>query len=154
MNYFFDAIKTKWQFWITIYSIIAIVLYIIMKIINVPYINVPLILIIIIGGLPLFIQISIKLVQGDLGADTLAALSLITGVILHEYLAACLIILMLASGQTLEVYARRKASSVLQALISRMPSKVHIRKNEQITDIPLSETQIGDEIIIYPHETC
>ncbi|HDS3848045.1 heavy metal translocating P-type ATPase [Legionella pneumophila] len=154
MNYFFDAIKTKWQFWITIYSIIAIVLYIIMKIINVPYINVPLILTIIIGGLPLFIQISIKLVQGDLGADTLAALSLITGVILHEYLAACLIILMLASGQTLEVYARRKASSVLQALISRMPSKVHIRKNEQITDIPLSETQIGDEIIIYPHETC
>lgn len=150
----YSYLKTKWQPAIAFGSLVAILFYLIMMIGGFPYYNSLLILIIIIGGVPLLFQIVIKLAKRDLGADSLAALALVTGFILHEYLAACLIILMLASGQTLEYYARTKASSTLQALISRMPSKVHIRIHEHIKDISLSETQIGDEVIIYPHETC
>ena len=90
----------------------------------------------------------------NIGADSLAAIALITGVILHEYLAATLIILMLASGQTLERYAMRKASSVLLALVARMPSIAHQKINNNIKDIPLLSINIDDEIVIYPHETC
>lgn len=92
--------------------------------------------------------------RGNFGADSLAAIALVTGVILHQYLAASLIILMLASGQTLERYARHKASSVLLALVQRMPTIAHRRINNQIEDIPLNDIHINDEIIIYPHETC
>ena len=116
--------------------------------------NIPLLFIIVIGGLPLFLQIIFKLLKGNIGADLLAAIALVSGVILHEYLAVTLIILMLASGQTLEYYAMRKASSVLLALVKRMPSIAHKRVSNHIEDIPLSNINIDDEIVIYPNETC
>ncbi len=95
-----------------------------------------------------------KLLKKDLGADLLAALALFTGIWLGEYLAAILIVLMLASGQALEAYAMRKASSVLLALANRMPATAHRRKGSQIEDVPLADIAIGDEIVIYPHEAA
>ncbi|STX37441.1 cation transport ATPase [Legionella feeleii] len=116
--------------------------------------EIPLLFIILLGGIPLFLQILFKLFQGNLGADSLAAIALVTSVILHEYLAATFIILMLASGQTLETYARRKAASALLALVERMPSIAHRQTNSHLEDIPLSSIHIDDKIVIFPHETC
>jgi heavy metal translocating P-type ATPase len=95
-----------------------------------------------------------KLLKKDLGADVLAAIALITSIWLGEYLAAALIILMLASGQALEAYAMRKASSVLLALANRMTATAHRRKFSQIGDVALADIAIGDEIVIYPHEAA
>lgn len=61
---------------------------------------------------------------------------------------------MLASGQTLEYYAMRKASSVLRSLVARMPSIAHRKINSHIEDIPLLDIKVDDLIVIYPHETC
>lgn len=81
-------------------------------------------------------------------------MALITGVVLQQYLAASLIILMLASGQTLERYARHKASSVLLALVKRMPTIAHRKIKDGIEDISLDGIQINDDMVVYPHETC
>lgn len=109
---------------------------------------------IIVCGIPLLFQITIRLCKGDFGADLLALISIITAVILKEYLAASLIILMLASGQTLESYAMRKASSVLLALANRMPSIAHRKYQKKIADIAIQDIRIKDVIVIYPHEIC
>ena len=154
MQRFFITLESKWQSYIALLSIICICIYLVMYVSNIPLFNIPLLFIIVIGGIPLFLQIIIKLFNRNIGADSLAAIALITGVILHEYLAATLIILMLASGQTLERYAMRKASSVLLALVARMPSIAHKKMNNKIKDIPLLSINIDDEIVIYPHETC
>lgn len=130
MQRFFIALESKWQLYIALFSIIFICIHLVMYASHIPLFNIPLLLIIVIGGIPLFLQIIIKLFNRNIGADSLAAIALITGVILQEYLAATLIILMLASGQALEHYAMRKASSVLLALVARMPSIAH-KKNEQ-----------------------
>lgn len=114
----------------------------------------PLLIALILGGIPSIIKILLKLLKADFGADALAAIALITAFILNEYLAGVIIILMLASGQTLETYAMRKASSVLLALVDRMPTFVHRRTNNDIHDIPLADVRIDDEIVVYPHETC
>lgn len=147
-------LKTKWQLFIALLSLIAMVAYLILIAVNTDFANAPLLFLIVVGGIPLFLQIILKLLKGNLGADSLAAIALITGVILQEYLAASLIILMLASGQTLERYALRKASSVLLALIKRMPTIAHRRSNSQIEDISLIDIHINDQIVIYPHEAC
>ncbi len=144
----------RWQSYIAFLSLLAIVIHIFMLLLHIPWPDIPLMILIVIGGIPLFLQILFKLFKGNLGADSLAAISLITGIILHQYLAVALIILMLASGQTLEYYARRKASSVLLALASRMPSIVHRKVNTHIEDTPLQNIHIEDELVIYPHETC
>lgn len=150
----FIALESKWQSYIALLSIIFICIYIVMYVSNISLFNMPLLLIIVIGGIPLLLQIIIKLFNRNIGADSLAAIALITGVILHEYLAATLIILMLASGQTLERYAMHKASSVLLALVARMPSIAHQKINNKIKDIPLLSIKMDDAIVIYPHETC
>lgn len=116
--------------------------------------NIPLLLAIVIGGVPLVIQLIYKVLHGDFGTDMLAALSFITGVWLGQYLAAMLIILMLSGGQVLEGYAMRKASSTLLALAKRMPFSAHRKKGDAIEEVSLADIAIGDEIVIYPYETA
>ena len=116
--------------------------------------DIPLLIVIIICGIPLLLQILLKFLRRDFGADFLAGIAIITGAYLGEYLAATIVMLMLASGQILESYALRKASSVLLALVERMPSETHRKVGEHIEDIAVNKIQIGDYIVIYPHETC
>lgn len=142
------------QLIIALISLAAIAVSIIFRFSSIASPDLPLLVAVIIGGIPSLFYILIKLFKGDLGADLIAAIALITAVILQQYLAAVLIILMLSSGQTLEAYAMRKASSVLLALAERMPAQAHCRVKGEIKDIPLLAIQIGNEIIIYPHETC
>jgi len=142
----------KWEIWVSLASLVAIALH--FAIINTVYSNSPLQAMIIIGGLPLLIQIAAKLLKGDFGADLMAIIALITAGILGEYLAGVLIIIMLSGGQALEFYAMRKASSVLSALADRMPSTAHRKAGDSLEDIALDAIRIGDEIVIYPHETA
>ena len=107
-----------------------------------------------VGGVPLSAQIFRRILRGDWGADVLAALALITAVIMHETYAAALLVLMLAGGQTLEAMAARKASTVLAALAARMPSIAHRKTEAGVVDIPLAEIQLGDTVLAYPHEIC
>ena len=147
-------IKFRWQLVVTGISLLAIAFSILFQVKPILSPELPLLIVIVVGGIPSVIEILLKLFKGDLGADLLAAIALITAVILNEYLAAVFIILMISSGQALEAYAMRKASSVLLALAKRMPSMVHQKIDNRIEDIPLVHVQIGDNIVIYPHETC
>ncbi len=114
----------------------------------------PLLVVLVVGGVPLLYQLSVKLVNGDFGADLLAGISIITAVLLHEYLAGSLVVLMLSGGAALEHYAVRKASSVLEALSKRMPSVAHRKSGDALTDITTEQVTIGDTLLILPHEIC
>lgn len=115
--------------------------------------DIPLLMIIAIGGVPLALQILWKIIHGNWGADLLAVLALVAGAGLGQYLAAVLIIIMLAGGQALEYYAMRRASSVLLALAERVPSIAHRRRGEILEEIAVSDIAVGDAIVILPHET-
>jgi cation transport ATPase len=87
--------------------------------------QVPLIVVLIIGGVPLLVTLTQKLFAREFGSDHLAGISIITSAILGEYLVAAIVILMLSGGTALEVFASRRASSVLDALAKRMPQVAH-----------------------------
>ena len=110
--------------------------------------------VLILGGIPLVYQLCVKLFHGDFGADLLAGMSIVTAVLLNENLAGCLVILMLSGGAALEHYAIRKASSVLEALANRMPSIAHRKSADTIHDITTEQVNIGDTLLILPHELC
>lgn len=107
-----------------------------------------------VGGGPLVAELSIRLVQGQFGSDLLAGISIVTSVLLGEYLAGALVVLMLSGGEALESYAVRKASSVLDALARRMPSIAHRQHPSGIIDIPIQEIQVDDIMVVLPHEIC
>src|SRR5208282_3560532 len=97
----------------------------------------PLIAALVLGGVPLVLELLGKLLQGEFGSDLLAGISIVTAVVLGEYLAGTLVVLMLSGGQALEGYAVRRASSVLEALARRMPSIAHRKQGEDLEEIAL-----------------
>ncbi|MDD4932840.1 MAG: heavy metal translocating P-type ATPase [Methylacidiphilaceae bacterium] len=116
--------------------------------------NAPLLLALGIGGLPLLYELGRKALRREFGSDLLAGLSILTSLLLGEYLAGAIIVLMLSGGGVLESLAMGQASSVLRALARRMPSTVHRKGPSGLEDIPLSAVRIGDLLAVYPHETC
>ncbi len=114
----------------------------------------PLLAVLALGGFPLVYQLIVKLFRGNFGADLLAGLSIVTAVLLDEYLAGSLVVLMLSGGAALEHYAVRKASSVLEALAKRMPSVAHRKSGDELIDITTEQVNIGDTLLILPHEIC
>lgn len=114
----------------------------------------PLIIVLIFGGTPLIYQLIVKMLKRDFGADLLAGLSIVIAVMLDELLAGSLVVLMLSGGAALESYALRKASSVLEALADRMPSTAHRKSGDTLSDITTEQINIGDILLILPHEIC
>jgi len=114
----------------------------------------PLLATLALGGIPLLYELFKKLLKQEFGSDLLGGISIITSVLLGEYLAGSIIVLMLAGGEALESYALRSASSVLAALANRMPSIAHRKEDGQITDVALADIVVGDTVVIYPHDIC
>ncbi len=65
----------------------------------------PLLATLVLGGLPLLYELLKKLFRREFGSDLLGGISIITSVLLGEYLAGSIIVLMLAGGESLESYA-------------------------------------------------
>ncbi len=116
--------------------------------------QIPLLVTLILGGLPLLYDLLRKILKREFGSDLLGGISIITSIILGEYLAGSIIVLMLAGGEALESYALRSASSVLAALAKRMPSTAHRKQATEINDVALQEVVVDDTLVIYPHDIC
>jgi heavy metal translocating P-type ATPase len=116
--------------------------------------DIPLLAALALGGVPLLLGLLAKVLRREFGADLLAGISIVTSVLLGEYLAGTLVVLMLSGGEALEGYAVRAASSVLEALSRRLPAVAHRRKDGQLVDVPLPEVIVGDTLAVFPHETC
>ena len=116
--------------------------------------RIPLLATLVLGGLPLLYELLRKLIRRKFGADLLGGIAIITSVLLGEYLAGAIIVLMLSGGEALESYALRSASSVLAALAKRMPSIAHRKNGSEILDVALAAIAVGDTLVIYPHEIC
>jgi heavy metal translocating P-type ATPase len=114
----------------------------------------PLLAALVVGGIPLLVDLWRRLLARQFGSDVLAGLAIVTAAILGQYVVAVLVILMLSGGQTLEYYATRRASAVLDALARRNPSVAHRRCGQELLDVPLGDVVVGDALVILPHEIC
>lgn len=143
--------------YIAILAIIGITIHLILRFL-IPefqaYSLYPLYITLAIGGSLLILELARKLINFQFGSDLLAGISIITAILLEEYLAGSLVVLMLAGGQTIENYAIRTASRMLEVLAKRAPTIAHRKKGELIEDISVEEIVIGDTILIFPHELC
>jgi heavy metal translocating P-type ATPase len=106
------------------------------------------------AGIPLIVDLIRSMIAGRFGSDMLAGISIVTSVVLGEYLAGSVIVLMLSGGAALEQYATRRASAVLGALAKRMPRVAHRQGAGKVEDIELDAVRLGDALVVFPHEVC
>ena len=141
---------------IAIFTALAIVAHLLLRYVwRIGHFDVlPLYLALLIGGIPLLIGLVRQAFKLEFGSDWLAGISIVTATLLHEYLVACIVVLMLSGGTALEQYATRRASSALRALAKRMPTRAHRVTAEGSTLINVQDIVPGDALAIYPHEIC
>jgi len=102
----------------------AIVVHLVLRFSNIEsqhWINAPLYVAMVLGGIPLVFDLLTKWVRGEFGSDLLAGISIVTAAILGEYLAGTLVVLMLSGGEALEGYAVQSASSLPRATCRPLP---------------------------------
>ena len=137
------------------FSVAAILLYLILRFgLHTRGAEIPLLATLALGGTPLVYELLRKLFRREFGSDLLAGISIVTSVLVGEYLAGSIVVLMLAGGEALETYALRSASSVLRALAKRMPSLAHRKQGSEIVDAALDTIAIGETLVVYPHDIC
>lgn len=100
------------------------------------------------SALPLAKGMVDDLRDGKYGIDILALTAIISGVLLHEYWAAVIIVLMLTGGEALEDYAENRAKKELTALMDNAPKKAHLLKNGKESDVTVAKINIGDMLLV------
>jgi heavy metal translocating P-type ATPase len=142
---------------IAIFAVLAITIHLILRFAihsSDAVANFPLFATFVFGGIPLVAELLHKLWKLEFGSDLLAGISIVTSLLLGEYLAGAIVVLMLSGGEALESYALRSASSALAALAKRMPSIAHKVVGSRMEDVALEDVAVGDILSIYPHDIC
>ncbi|TFB47398.1 heavy metal translocating P-type ATPase [Cryobacterium tagatosivorans] len=95
-----------------------------------------------------------QLRRGSFGIDFLAITAIVATVLVGEYLATLIIVLMLSGGAALEDYAVNRAKRELNALLKRAPQVAHRVRDGQaeVEDVPAGEVRVGDLILVRPAE--
>ncbi|MBE3559483.1 MAG: heavy metal translocating P-type ATPase [Ktedonobacteraceae bacterium] len=104
------------------------------------------------GGVLLLWQTTYRLFHREFGVDVIAVLAILGSLLMGEYLAGAIVVLMLSGGEALEAFALRRAHSSLTALAERIPRHAHLLQNGQIVDVPAETIQAGMIVVIKPGE--
>ena len=103
-----------------------------------------------VGGGPVVYQTFREILHKHFASDIVAMMAIIASIILNDAFPGVIIVLMQSGGKALEDYAYRRASSSLDALLSRAPRIAHRKMNHVLEEIPVSNIQINDILMIRP----
>lgn len=90
--------------------------------------------------------------DGKYGVDILAATAIAASLLLNEYWAGMIIVLMLTGGQALEDYAERRAKRELTALLEQKPVKARVLRGKKTVEVKASSVVVGDKVVVLPGE--
>ncbi|MGV8885637.1 MAG: heavy metal translocating P-type ATPase [Microbacteriaceae bacterium] len=97
------------------------------------------------------------IVRGHWGLDILAVTAIVATVLVGEYVAAVLVVLMLTGGEALESFANHRAQRELDALLNRAPKLAHRIVTDEgqattIEEITIDQVHPGDVLLVRPSE--
>lgn len=91
--------------------------------------------------------------SGRYGVDILAITAIVATLLVGEYWASLLVLIMLTGGESLEDYASRQAGKELRLLLDNSPQTAHkLTKEGQLQDLAVEDVEIGDILVVKPME--
>lgn len=90
--------------------------------------------------------------SGKFGVDLLAITAVVATVVVGEYWAALIVLLMLTGGDALEDYAAHKANSELRDLLANTPTMAHRQEGGKLVDVAADAVKVGDTVVVRPGE--
>ncbi|MEG3616401.1 heavy metal translocating P-type ATPase [Isoptericola haloaureus] len=93
------------------------------------------------------------LIAGHWGVDLLALTAIVATVVVGEYVASLVVVLMLTGGQALEDFAGHRARQELRALLERAPTRAHrLDPGGGVVDVDVADVRPGDLLLVRPAE--
>ncbi|MFC6295339.1 heavy metal translocating P-type ATPase [Lactiplantibacillus daoliensis] len=103
-------------------------------------------------ALSMFVEMVKTLRSGKYGVDLLAITAIVATLVVSEYWAGLVVLIMLTGGDSLEDYAAKRANTELKALLDNSPRTAHRLVDGQLTDIPVEEASVADQLVVKPGE--
>lgn len=88
--------------------------------------------------------------SGRWGVDILAIIAVVSTMIVGDYWAAWMILIMLTGGDSLEDYATSQADKELRSLLQNSPRIADKLVNDKIEEVKVDDLKIGDIVLIKP----
>lgn len=96
----------------------------------------------------LLVEIVHSLLNGEVGLDIVAALSMSAALLFGETLAAAVVALMYSGGSFLESFAEGRARREMSDLLSRVPRTATRHRNGALDEVPLDDIAPDDLLLI------
>ena len=88
--------------------------------------------------------------SGRYGVAILAVIAIVSTILINNYWAEWMILVMSTGGETLEDYATGQASKELRSLLNNTPRIANKLVNGKITEVNVNDLKIGDIVLIKP----
>ena len=95
------------------------------------------------------------LLRGHTGLDILAVMSMTATLLVGEYVAGLIIVIMITGGEALEDYAQARAERNLTNLLNRAPQyalRLISADSDAVEEIAVADIAVGDVILVRPSE--
>jgi heavy metal translocating P-type ATPase len=102
------------------------------------------------GGAPIVWKTFRGMLRGQFASDIVASLAIVTSLVMGQFLAGAVVVLMQSGGEALEEYGLSRAKSSLDHLLRRAPQKARRLRNGDIQEISVEEVQVGDNLVVRP----
>ncbi len=103
-------------------------------------------------GLPTVLRTVRVALRGRFNADLVAALAIITALLLAQPFPGLIVVLMQTGGEALERYAARRATAAVSELEAALPRLAHRLTGNTVEEIPVERIRIGDRLQVRPGE--
>ncbi|WP_427788810.1 heavy metal translocating P-type ATPase [Brevundimonas diminuta] len=84
--------------------------------------------------------------------DTLMLVAAAGAAALGAWAEGALLLFLFSLGHALEHYAMGRAKKAIEALAELAPRTAHVRRGQDIVELPVEELQIGDVVVVRPNE--
>ena len=104
------------------------------------------------GTVPVVIGLAISIARnfldGRMGVDAVAFVSMSAALVFGEPLAGVVVAIMYSGGNVLEDFAVARAERDLRALVDRAARIAHRRTDDSVEDVPIDSIVVGDRVLV------
>ena len=106
-----------------------------------------------VASLPLLLQTVREALRGNFATDAVAALAILTAIVLAQPIPGLIIVLMQSGGEALEHYAQRRATRALHELEASAPRVAHrAQADGGFEDVGVDQLHVDDVVLVRPGE--
>lgn len=104
------------------------------------------------GGYPVFLNVIRATFKGQIISHTLMTLGVIAALAVGQWATAALVVVFMRIGDYVENFTTESARHAVKELTALAPQTARVERDGQETEIPISEAQFGETVIVRPGE--